>query len=184
MGESPFVNTRCDFFSSAVGGPLLQRIVPIASSPTEPLGGVAAAHERLDADEATGLYPYLGYVIEAIGCRVYHAGDTCRYEGLETRLKELAPLDVMFLPINGRDAQRLAGGCIGNMTYQEAVDLAGEVGPRLAVAAHFEMFANNTEDPAKFVEYMNVKFPSVRPLIPEHGRRVLLGKAGEESKQR
>ena len=141
--------------------------------------GVAAAHERLDADEQTGLHPSMGFVIEAGGVRVYHAGDTCRYEGLETRLKQLGPFDVMFLPINGRDAKRLAGGCIGNMTYQEAVDLAGEVGPRLAVPAHFEMFANNSEDPGNFVEYMAVKFPSVPTLVPEHGRRVVVRKGGE-----
>jgi len=143
--------------------------------------GVPAAHERLDADERTGLHPYMGYVLEAAGCRVYHAGDTCRYEGLQTRLQQLAPFDAMFLPINGRDARRLAGGCIGNMTYQEAVDLAGEVAPRLAVAAHFEMFPNNREDPAKFVEYMAVKFPSVPTLVPEHGRRVVLRKPGRSA---
>ena len=140
--------------------------------------GIPAAHERLDVDEQTGRHPYLGYVIEAGGCRVYHAGDTCRYEGLETRLQQLAPFDVMFLPINGRDAKRLAEGCIGNMTYQEAVDLAGEVGPRLAVAAHFDMFANNSEDPNRFVEYMAVKFPAVPTLVPEHGRRVVLPTGG------
>ena len=142
--------------------------------------GVAAAHERLDVDADTGLNPYLGYLVEGNGCRIYHAGDTCKYEGLETRLKELGPFDVVFLPINGRDAERLKSGCIGNMTYQEAVDLAGEIEPRLAVPAHFDMFANNSEDPRKFVDYMNVKFPRVRPLIPQHGRRVVL-RAGAEA---
>ena len=134
--------------------------------------GIAAAHERLDVDRHTGLHPYLGYVIEGAGCRVYHAGDTCRYEGLESRLKSFGRFDVVFLPINGRDARRLAGGCIGNMTYQEAVDLAGEIGARVAVATHFEMFAMNSEDPRKFVDYMKVKFPKVVPLIPRHTRRV------------
>jgi L-ascorbate 6-phosphate lactonase len=141
--------------------------------------GVPAAHERLDVDPATGLNPYLGYRIEGNGCRIYHAGDTCKYEGLETRLKELGPFDLVFLPINGRDAERLASGCIGNMTYQEAVDLAGEIEPRLAVPAHFDMFANNSEDPRKFVDYLNVKFPRVRALIPRHGRRVRFRPGGE-----
>ncbi len=141
--------------------------------------GVAAAHERLDVDADTGLNPYLGYMVEGNGCRIYHAGDTCKYEGLETRLTELGPFDVVFLPINGRDAERLKSGCIGNMTYQEAVDLAGEIEPRLAVPAHFDMFANNSEDPRKFVDYMNVKFPQVRTLIPQHGRRVRFRPGGE-----
>ena len=136
--------------------------------------GVAAAHERLDVDPATGLNPYLGYVVESNGCRVYHAGDTCKYEGLETHLKGWGPFDVAFLPINGRDAERLARGCIGNMTYQEAVDLAGEIAPRLVVPAHFEMFADNSQDPGAFVEYLGVKYPEVATVVPEHGRRVLL----------
>jgi L-ascorbate metabolism protein UlaG (beta-lactamase superfamily) len=137
------------------------------------IAGVAAAHEFLDQDAATGRYPYLGYVIEGNGCRIYHAGDTCRYEGLETRLKKWSGFDVAFLPINGRDAVRLKGNCIGNMTYQEAVDLAGAVGVRLAVPSHWDMFKNNSEDPQKFVDYMAVKFPKVRTLVPKHGERVL-----------
>ena len=135
--------------------------------------GVAAAHEFLDQDAATGRYPYLGYVIESSGCRIYHAGDTCKYEGLEARLKKWPGFDVAFVPINGRDAVRLKSNCIGNMTYQEAVDLCGAVGVRLAVPSHWDMFRNNSEDPQKFVDYMAVKYPKVRTLIPKHGERVL-----------
>ncbi|MCX5654084.1 MAG: MBL fold metallo-hydrolase [Planctomycetota bacterium] len=134
--------------------------------------GVAAAHEFLDQDAATGRHPYLGFVIEGNGCRVYHAGDTCKYEGLESRLKKYGGLDVAFLPINGRDAPRLRSGCIGNMTFQEAVDLAGAVGVRLAVPSHWDMFKDNSEDPRKFADYMSVKFPRVRTLVPKHGERV------------
>ena len=89
---------------------------------------VAARNEFLDEDPATGLHPYLGYVIEGGGFRLYHAGDTCLYEGLHARLRRW-PLDLAFLPINGRDAKRLAANYIGNMTYQEAADLAGTSGP-------------------------------------------------------
>jgi L-ascorbate metabolism protein UlaG (beta-lactamase superfamily) len=143
----------------------------------EPAGikitGVASAHEFLDQDRATGKYPYLGFVIEASGCRIYHSGDTCKYEGMETRLKQFGGFDVAFLPINGRDAPRLRSNCIGNMTFQEAVDLAGAAGVRLAVPSHWDMFKNNSEDPQKFVDYMSVKFPRVRTLVPKHGERVM-----------
>jgi len=134
--------------------------------------GVASAHEFLSQDPATGKYPFLGFVIEANGCRIYHSGDTCKYEGMETRLKKFGGFDVAFLPINGRDAVRLRSNCIGNMTFQEAVDLAGMVGVRLAVPSHWDMFKNNSEDPQKFVDYMSVKFPRVRTLVPKHGERV------------
>ena len=86
------------------------------------------------------------------------------------------PLDLAFLPINGRDARRLAANCIGNMTYQEAVDLAGAVKPGLTVPAHFEMFAMNSENPQLFVDYLKVKYPSLRALIPQHGQRVVVNR--------
>ena len=137
------------------------------------ISGVAAAHEFLDQDPKTGQYPYMGCIIEAGGMRVYHAGDTCKYEGLEARLRRVSPIDLAFVPINGRDAVRLRSNCIGNMTYQEAVDLAGAVGVRLAVPSHWDMFRNNSEDPQKFVDYMAAKFPKVRTFIPKHGERVV-----------
>jgi L-ascorbate metabolism protein UlaG (beta-lactamase superfamily) len=135
--------------------------------------GVASAHEFLDQDPKTGQYPHLGYVIEGNGCRVYHSGDCCKYEGLETRLRQWPSFDVEFLPINGRDAARLKTNCIGNMTFQEAVDLAGMTGARMAVPSHWDMFKNNSEDPQKFVDYLSVKYPKVRSFVPRHGERVL-----------
>jgi L-ascorbate 6-phosphate lactonase len=133
---------------------------------------VASAHEFLDQDPETGAYPYLGFVIEGNGCKVYHSGDTCNYEGLETRLKALAP-DVVMLPINGRDAERFKRGCLGNMTYQEAADLAGALKPRLTIPTHFEMFRGNTTSPGPFRQYMKVKYPDLSVHVPKHGVRVL-----------
>lgn len=132
--------------------------------------GIAAAHEFFDQDPATEQYPYLGYVIEANDCEIYHSGDCCIYEGLQTKLKKY-DLDVVFLPINGRDAERLVSGCLGNMTYQEAADLAGALRPGLTIPAHYEMFANNSQDPQPFIAYMDVKYPYQRTVLLEHGKR-------------
>jgi len=96
------------------------------------ISAVAAAHEFLDRDPATGQYPHLGYILQGNGCTLYHSGDCCIYEGLQTRLLKWR-CDVVMLPINGRDAKRYAEGCIGNMTYQEAADLAGALQPRLTI---------------------------------------------------
>jgi len=131
--------------------------------------GIAAAHEFLDRDEATGRYPYLGYVVEAEGLTVYHSGDTCIYEGLISKLRHWK-LDIAFLPINGRDAVRLSAGCIGNMTYQEAADLAGELHPRLTVPAHFGMFGWNTVDPYLFTDYVKTKYPDLDTRLCETGK--------------
>lgn len=138
---------------------------------------IPAAHEFLDYDPELG-YPYLGFVIEMDGVAVYHAGDTVRYEGMVPRLKRWT-LDVAFLPINGRDAERLARNCIGNMVYQEAVDLAGELEPRLTVPGHYEMFSNNSENPALFADYMRIKYPHLRYWIGEHGTAVIVPPRGQ-----
>ena len=133
--------------------------------------GIPSAHEFLDQDPVSGLFPYMGYVIEGNGCTLYHAGDCCVYEGLLTALRAYR-LDVMFLPINGRDAVRYARNCMGNMTYQEAVDLAGMLGPGLVIPGHFDMFAANGENPELFAAYLKAKYPRVRTLIPRHGARI------------
>jgi L-ascorbate 6-phosphate lactonase len=134
---------------------------------------VPAAHEFLDQDPVSGRYPYLGFVVAVNGCTVYHAGDTCLYEGIHERLRRVRP-DVMILPINGRDARRLAAGCIGNMTYQEAADLAGGLAPGVVIPAHYDMFATNAGDVAAFSAYVRVKYPHQRVLVPSHGERVLI----------
>lgn len=130
---------------------------------------IPSAHEFLDRNPQTGNYPYLGYIIEGNGVRIYHAGDTCVYEGMLDRLRRFCPLDAVMLPINGRDARRLGGNCIGNMTFQEAADLAGAIRPRLSIPAHFDMFKGNTENPQLFIDYMKIKYPSLATTIPVPG---------------
>jgi L-ascorbate metabolism protein UlaG (beta-lactamase superfamily) len=134
------------------------------------VSAIAAAHEFLDQDPATGRFPYLGYIVECDGVTIYHAGDTCLYEGLITKLRRWQ-IDVAFLPINGRDARRLAAGWIGNMTYQEAADLAGAIRPRLTVPAHYDMFAFNPGDVGAFSDYMRVKYPHLAVRVCGHGVR-------------
>ncbi|MEI6168011.1 MAG: MBL fold metallo-hydrolase [bacterium] len=135
--------------------------------------GIASAHELLDPDPQTGQFACLGFVIESGGCTIYHSGDCCIYEGLQTKLQRWQ-FDVVFLPINGRDAKRLASDCIGNMTYQEAADLAGALRPGLTVPAHFDMFKGNLEDPSLFADYMRVKYPRLNVCVPDYGVRVSL----------
>jgi len=132
------------------------------------LHALPAAHELLERDPVTGQHRYLGVVLEAGGKGIYHSGDSCLYEGLHDRLRRF-PLAAALLPINGRDAERLSRHCIGNMTFQEAVDLAGAVRPGLTVCTHFDMFLGNMEDPRKFADYMRAKYPGLPAMIPEYG---------------
>lgn len=137
------------------------------------ISAVPAAHEFLDRDSATGRYPYLGYIVEGAGSVLYHAGDSCIYEGLQARLKRWM-FDLAILPINGRDAARYAANCIGNMTYQEAADLAGALQPRLTIPGHYDMFAMNSGDPGAFADYMRVKYPRLGIFVCAPGERFVL----------
>ena len=140
------------------------------------ISAIAAAHEFLDRDRKTGLHPWLGYVIQGDGLTIYHAGDTCLYEGIEDKIRHFKP-DVMLLPINGRDARRLKSGCLGNMTFQEAADLAGHLGPGLVAPIHYDMFKFNGADPRRFTAYLKVKYPKQQSLIFRHGKPVILHKS-------
>lgn len=131
-----------------------------------------AKHEFFDEDPFEG-FPYLGYCVTLKDFRFYHSGDTIPYEGLVGMLRAFQP-DAMFLPINGRDAQRYRAHCIGNCTFQEAVDLAGEVGPRWAIPMHWDMFVGNSEDPAKFVGYLQAKYPHIQTWVGPAGERINL----------
>ncbi len=109
--------------------------------------GVPAAHEEIEKDEA-GRHRCLGYVVRFGPWSVYHSGDTVRYEGMVERLRQW-PIDLALLPINGRAPERRAAG---NLDGPEAAALAREIGARLVIPCHFDMFAFNTASPDAFVE--------------------------------
>lgn len=135
--------------------------------------GVKQKHEFFDNDERG--WPFMGFVVEGGGATVYHSGDTVLYEGMVATLRQW-DLTVMFVPINGRDAERYRRNVLGNMTYQEAVDLAGELRPQLVVPAHYEMLPGNTENPGRFLDYLHAKFPGQRAWVGRHGERVEAGR--------
>jgi L-ascorbate metabolism protein UlaG (beta-lactamase superfamily) len=109
--------------------------------------GIASAHEALDRDEH-GRAKYLGYVLQFGGWSVYHSGDTIRYDGMAEKLREFK-IDVALLPINGRAAERrIPGNLFGN----EAAQLAKDIGAKLVIPCHFEMFEFNTASPQKFTD--------------------------------
>jgi L-ascorbate metabolism protein UlaG (beta-lactamase superfamily) len=119
---------------------------------------VPACHGLEPADAYTfgqelsdGLYRYLGYVVDLGRVRIYHAGDTIPFDGLEAKLRELA-VDVALLPINGRDAEREAQGIVGNMDAREAAHVAEASGADVVVPIHFDMFEANPGDPGALVD--------------------------------
>jgi L-ascorbate metabolism protein UlaG (beta-lactamase superfamily) len=97
---------------------------------------VAAAHDQLATDGA-GRHQYLGFVARFGGFVLYHSGDTVVYDGLVERLRPFN-VDVAILPINGQ---------LGNMSGRDAARLAHDIGAKLVIPCHYEMFEFNTADP-------------------------------------
>lgn len=130
--------------------------------------GVHVADAYTFGDElpaSGGRVRYLGYVVEFGGVRVYHGGDTICYDGQAERLRELG-VHVALLPVNGRDAEREAADLVGNLSADEAADLAGRVGVELAVPMHYEMVRGNTADPGPFVDALRARWPEVSVAVP------------------
>jgi L-ascorbate metabolism protein UlaG (beta-lactamase superfamily) len=127
---------------------------------------IPSAHEGLDTDEL-GRHLYLGFVVESEGLRLYHSGDSLAYDGLPDQLGA-GPLDVMFLPINGRDVAR---GVPGNMSAAEAIELAGRVRPRFVVPHHYDMFTFNTVSAEVFAAEARRLPPGITPRILSCGER-------------
>ncbi|MEZ5100024.1 MAG: MBL fold metallo-hydrolase [Thermoleophilia bacterium] len=109
------------------------------------VAAVPAAHETVERDEQDRCRS-LGLVLDLGPWRVYHAGDTVRYDGMEELLAPLA-VDVAILPINGRDP---AGRAAGNLDGPEAARLAHAIGARLAIPCHYGTFAFDATTPDAF----------------------------------
>jgi L-ascorbate metabolism protein UlaG (beta-lactamase superfamily) len=112
-----------------------------------------------------GLVRFLGYVVDAGRVRLYHAGDTIHFEGMEAMLGELA-IDVAMLPINGRDPEREARGIVGNLSEREAAWLGREIGAGVVIPMHHDLFAGNRGYPAHLVESVERDHPGVSVLVP------------------
>ncbi|GAB3641532.1 MBL fold metallo-hydrolase [Spirosoma arcticum] len=152
--------------------PALQFVIPeanrsfiadrLGTDPTWPVGltdgqtatvgdfvfhGVPAAHNELERD-GRGCCKFMGYVVEAGPYRVYHSGDTLWYEGMVDLLRPFR-VDVAFLPINGNKPERRVAG---NLDPDEAARLGRDIGAKLVIPHHYDLFAFNTADPADFMQ--------------------------------
>jgi L-ascorbate 6-phosphate lactonase len=116
-----------------------------------------------------GLIRFVGYVVDAAGVRLYHAGDTIHYPGMEVALGDLS-VDLALLPINGRDPEREARGIVGNMSEREAAWLVGAIGAYTVIPMHYDLFARNRGYPSMLVESVERDHPEVHVLVPTRDR--------------
>jgi L-ascorbate metabolism protein UlaG (beta-lactamase superfamily) len=149
----------------------------IALGPTVKLLPVIAVHTRFIRDEPerneSGDSLCLGYILKGSGLSVYHAGDTWVTPALIRSLKAAGPLNIALLPINGTDWERTDSNYIGNMGALDAVKLARAIPADLAVPTHYDMMANNSENPALFADYMYRHCPEKRFHIFALGERFI-----------
>jgi L-ascorbate metabolism protein UlaG (beta-lactamase superfamily) len=109
--------------------------------------GFPAAHNVLEKDE-WGHHKHLGYIIEAGPWTIYHSGDTKLFDEMESRLQPWN-IDIALLPINGDRPERHVAG---NLSGTEAAKLSKEIGARIVIPCHFDMFEFNTASPDEFVQ--------------------------------
>jgi L-ascorbate metabolism protein UlaG (beta-lactamase superfamily) len=135
-----FVRER---LGDAAGHPMLLDDGASVEMPGVKVHGIAAAHNEVERDE-DGRCRFLGYMLDLGGSRIYHSGDTLRYPGMVERLRAFGRIDLALLPINGNKPGRRVAG---NLDGREAAQLAQDIGARLVVPCHYEMFEFNTADP-------------------------------------
>jgi L-ascorbate 6-phosphate lactonase len=112
-----------------------------------------------------GLVRFLGYVIEAGGVRVYHAGDTIHYDDMERTVGDLVP-HVALLPVNGRHAEREQRGIVGNLDEREAAWLAAAIGAETLIPMHHDLIEGNLGSTAEVVRAAEEEHRAVSVLVP------------------
>jgi L-ascorbate 6-phosphate lactonase len=132
---------------------------------------VPAAHTRYQVD-LHGNHLYLGFCLEVNGVRLFHSGDTIITPELIEKVKDFNP-HVVFLPINGGDYFRSSREIIGNMSYREAVEFSIMVGADLIIPIHYDLFPNNRENPAYFVDYLFTHYPNQKFHMMAPGERFI-----------
>jgi L-ascorbate 6-phosphate lactonase len=143
-----------------------------AAIPGGSVTGIATAHDVYRYDEEGSSFS-LGYVIRQKGITLFHSGDALSDRLLLQNVVHAHP-DVVFLPINGRDAVRTNAGIIGNMTMEEAVLLAQQVSPEVFIPMHHDMFANNGFDIDICRQYAEKTIPDIKTIIPLLGQKIAL----------
>ena len=135
--------------------------------------GFAVPHEGFDDDAGN---PYQGFVISDGQVTVAHLGDSLDDIRVRDALSA-QPIDLLALPINGRDEARARMGFAGNFTAEEAVALAVSVDAATTIPMHYDMFAQNVD--AGALERFRAAAATVDLafLVAEVGEKIVITRA-------
>ena len=186
-GSAPAIATASPGATFVVPAPIVdmvteagvaeERVLGVQPGETHELDGITvrpvpARHGVTMADAygfgeelSGGLIRFVGFVLEMDGVRLYHAGDTIHYEGMEATVGALRP-HVSLLPINGRHADREARGIVGNLDEREAAWLAAAIGSETLIPMHHDLFTGNLGSAADVVEAAEEEGRAVTVLVP------------------
>ena len=110
------------------------------------------------------------YVLAADAATIYVAGDVQPRPGQAEDGAVLSPT-LALLPISGRGAALQGLGLPGSMTPIEAARLAHELGVRVVVPQHYDMFSLHQADPCAFSEFCREHYSQLKVRILEPGAR-------------
>lgn len=131
---------------------------------------IPSAHEELHQNE-NGDYEEVGFRFTLGSVTLFHGGDGCPYDGLEDAL---TGTDILILPINGKDYyRRYVCDIIGCFDSREAVTLAKNVGAKLLIPTHFDLYDVNCVNPAHFVDTLGALNPEQCYHIFKPGERYI-----------
>jgi len=140
---------------------------------------VPAAHPTVERDE-TGCLRYVGYLMDRLGLRVYHSGDTSVNQQIIQALQVEGEIDVGFIAVNERNYYRDRNGILGNMTIREAFAFAEEINARVVVPMHWDMFMLNRAYPEEIALLYDKLSPGFAlRLMPVHVAANLAGRQTE-----
>lgn len=114
----------------------------------------AVASYNLDKKFHPRKNAWIGFVIEADGTSIYHAGDSDHIP----EMKDITA-DVALLPVSGTYV----------MTADEAVAAAREIAPKLAIPMHYGTLVGEEADAAAFARGLENSGIRVEILTPEGG---------------
>ena len=136
---------------------------------------IAVKHENYKTD-INGHHLFLSYLVKINNITFFHAGDTIGSPDLFSKLSDYS-IDVIFLPINGRDSERFHDrSIVGNMNYREAANLAFNLKADLLIPMHYDVFLYNSENPAYLTDYLWNNYPSQKYKLMIAGEGIIYNK--------
>jgi L-ascorbate 6-phosphate lactonase len=134
---------------------------------------VEAIDPITDGDEGSGPR-FVGYAVSDAETTLYHSGDTIVTDGLRRALTAIGP-QIALLPVNGRDFYREKLGLVGNMDAREAVQFAVEIGARILIPMHWDLFKSNAVRPASVVDEAMSFGHALHVVVPARNVPLRLG---------